>query len=86
MSLDQIVARAVSNLAKNNNKEASMTCNKCGNTLIAADCSEHVIDGFVLNFWSCPKCGHRFETEAYVEPNIDNCVVKELFPSAQSPM
>jgi ribosomal protein L37AE/L43A len=84
----QIVAQAVSDLAKNNNKEASMTCNKCGNTLIAADYSEHVIDGFVLNFWSCQKCGHRFETEAYVEaePNVDNSMVKERFPSAQSPI
>jgi len=65
-----------------------MVCNKCGNALIAADCSEHVIDGFVLNFWSCSKCGYRFETEAYVEaePNVDNCMVKELSPSVQSPM
>lgn len=62
-----------------------MTCERCGNTLIAAECSEYVTDGLVLNFWSCWKCGYRFETETY-EPNIDSCVVKELFPSTQLPM
>ena len=37
-----------------------MTCDKCGNTLIAADWSEYVNDGLVLDFWSCWKCGYRF--------------------------
>jgi len=62
-----------------------MTCDKCGNTLIAADWSEYVNDGLVLDFWSCWKCGNRFETEAYMsadaESEIESKMVRELFPS-----
>ena len=42
------------------------SCTKCGNALIAPEWSEYVSDGLVLNFWSCWKCGHQFETEAYM--------------------
>jgi ribosomal protein L37AE/L43A len=67
-------------------KEASMTCDKCGNTLIAADWSEYVNDGLVLDFWSCWKCGNRFETEAYMSADAESeieskVVVREFFPS-----
>ena len=62
-----------------------MTCDKCGNTLIAADWSEYVTDGLVLDFWSCWKCGYRFETEAYMpvdaESEIESKTVREFFPS-----
>jgi ribosomal protein L37AE/L43A len=71
---------------KNNKKEASMTCDKCGNTLIVADWSEYVNDGLVLDFWSCWKCGNRFETEAYMSADAESeieskVVVREFFPS-----
>lgn len=59
-------------------------CDKCGNTLIAAELSEYVSDGLVLNFWSCWKCGNRFETEAYMPADavsIDSKVVEQFFPS-----
>lgn len=60
-------------------------CDKCGNTLIAAESSEYVSDGLVFNFWCCPKCGYRFETEAYMpvdtDPNIDRAAVEPFFPS-----
>jgi hypothetical protein len=49
-----------------------MTCDKCGNTLLAADWSEYVNDGLVLNFWSCWKCGNRFETEAYMSADAQS--------------
>jgi len=67
------------------NSECEMTCDKCGNTLIAPEWSEYVSDGHVLNFWSCWKCRYRFETEAYMpaepESKIDSKVLKEFFPS-----
>lgn len=62
-----------------------MTCDKCGNTLIAAEWSEYVSDGLVLYFWSCWKCGYRFETEAFMpvdaESEIESKIVRQLFPS-----
>ena len=61
-----------------------MTCDKCGNTLIAADWSEYVQDRLVLDFWSCWKCGNRSETEAYMfvdaESEIESKMVREFFP------
>lgn len=61
-----------------------MTCDKCGNTLIIAECSEYVSDGQVLNFWLCWECGYRFETDEYMsdaEPKIDSDLVERFFPS-----
>ena len=67
------------------NSECETTCDKCGNTLIAPEWSEYVIDGLILNLWTCTKCGYRFETEAYMrgdaESKIERKVLEELFPS-----
>ena len=52
-------------IASFRNSECETTCDKCGNTLIAPEWSEYVIDGLILNLWTCTKCGYRFETEAY---------------------
>jgi ribosomal protein L37AE/L43A len=44
-----------------------------------------VSDGLVLNFWSCGKCGYRFETEAYMPADAeslnDRMAVEAFFPS-----
>ncbi len=65
----------------------TMTCDKCGNTLIVPKWSEYVSDGLVLNFWYCSKCGCQFETEfdafmpADADSKIDSKVLEEVFPS-----
>ncbi len=62
-----------------------MTCDKCGAALVSTEWSEYVSDGLVLDFWSCSKCGNRFETEAFMpfdaEAEIDSKVLEEVFPS-----
>ena len=63
-----------------------MTCDKCGNSLIAPEWSEYFNEAqLVLNLWSCEKCGNRFETEAFVpedaESRMDSKVLEEFFPS-----
>jgi ribosomal protein L37AE/L43A len=72
-------------IASIRNSECETTCAKCGYALIAPEWSEYVIDGLVLNLWTCTKCGHQFETEAYMpadpESKIDRKVLEEFFPS-----
>jgi ribosomal protein L37AE/L43A len=63
-----------------------VTCDKCGNSLIAPEWSEYFSEErLVLNLWSCMNCGNRFETEALVpvdaEPKNENKVFEEFFPS-----
>ena len=42
-----------------------MTCDKCGDSLIAPVWVEYLIkERLGLNLWSCMSCGNRFETEA----------------------
>ncbi len=63
------------------------TCTKCGNALIAPEWSEFVSEGLVLNLWSCPNCGNRFETEvcmpadAEADAAADAEAIKDFFPS-----
>jgi ribosomal protein L37AE/L43A len=72
-------------IASIRDSECETTCAKCGYALIAPECSEYVIDGLVLNLWTCTKCGYRFETETYIpadaESKIDRKVLEEFFPS-----
>jgi ribosomal protein L37AE/L43A len=60
-----------------------MTCEKCGEALIAPDWSEHVSEQLVINLWSCPKCGCEFETEACMPAHAmkDDTAIKANFPS-----
>jgi len=67
------------------NFEFEMTCEKCGDKLIAPEWSEFVSETLVLNLWSCAKCGSRFETEALMpadaEAKDNNYAIKTFFPS-----
>ena len=65
------------------NSKFETSCTKCSNALIAPEWSEYVSDGLVLNFWSCWKCGHQFETEAYMpaDAEADAEAIKDFFPS-----
>jgi ribosomal protein L37AE/L43A len=67
------------------NSEYEMTCDKCGETLIAPEWSEYVSERLLLNLWSCTKCGCRFETEAFVpvdpDSKVESKVLEEYFPS-----
>jgi ribosomal protein L37AE/L43A len=63
-----------------------ITCDKCGNPLIAPEWSEYFSEErLVLNLWSCMNCGNRFETELVVPVNTEskneNKVLEEFFPS-----
>jgi len=62
-----------------------ITCEKCGEPLIAPQWAEFVSETLVLNLWSCTSCGYRFETEACVpadpEFKLDSKVLETLFPS-----
>ncbi len=65
----------------------TITCDKCGNTLIVPEWSEYVSDGLVLNFWYCWKCGYQFETQcdAFMpvdaESKINSNLMEEFLPS-----
>jgi ribosomal protein L37AE/L43A len=65
------------------NFQFETTCEKCGEALIAPEWSEYLSEGFVLNLWSCTKCGCRFETEAFVpaEATSDDAAIEAFFPS-----
>jgi ribosomal protein L37AE/L43A len=67
------------------NSSHKMTCEKCGEALIAPEWSEFISERLVLNLWSCTKCSNRFETEAFVavdaESKIDGKVLEAFFPS-----
>ena len=42
-----------------------VTCSKCGDAFTIPDWSEYFDEERrILNLWSCPQCGYRFETEA----------------------
>jgi ribosomal protein L37AE/L43A len=61
-------------------------CDNCGETPIAPEWSEYFSEEqVIINLWSCTRCGHRFETEAF-EPvdatsKIDHRLVDEFLPS-----
>ncbi|MEJ2433613.1 MAG: hypothetical protein P8Y53_10800 [Pseudolabrys sp.] len=53
-----------------------MRCDQCGESLIAPDYTEYFCEeGIILNLWSCPNCGNKFETEAFIPgeraPEVD---------------
>jgi len=63
-----------------------MTCNRCGDSLIAPEWAEYLSEErLVLNLWCCMNCGNRFETEAFApvdaKSEIDSNVLKAFFPS-----
>jgi len=63
-----------------------MTCNKCGDSLIAPEWSEYFgEERLVLNLWSCMTCGNRFETEAFTPVDatstLDCKVLQQFLPS-----
>lgn len=48
---------------------AKITCSRCGNVLIVPDQSyDFSEDGLIVNLWSCPKCGNKFESADRIEP------------------
>jgi NAD-dependent SIR2 family protein deacetylase len=59
-------------------------CQQCGEALIAPEWVEYFSEEqLVLNLWTCARCGHRFETEAFLPANTgpDSTVkVPEAFP------
>jgi hypothetical protein len=65
------------------------TCAECGESLIAPDWSEYLSERLVLNLWSCPKCGCRFETEACMQADVDSTndrmAVEAFLPSLLVP-
>jgi len=65
-------------------------CGECGSAVVAPEFVEHFSEEqLVLNFWSCPNCGFRFETEemlsADVEPRVAVRDEVELFPESFFP-
>ena len=63
-----------------------VTCDKCGNSLVAPEWSEYFSEEqLVLNLWTCMTCGNRFETEAFVgadpKSKIDGKVLDTFLPS-----
>ena len=61
--------------------DCGTTCMQCGEALIAPEWSEYVSEQFVLNLWSCAKCGCRFETEAHVPAESNAVMMEAFFPS-----
>jgi hypothetical protein len=60
-----------------------MKCVKCDEALIAPDWSESVSEGLIVNLWTCTKCGHRFETKAFMpaaEPKMSEKDWEQMFP------
>jgi RNase P subunit RPR2 len=59
-------------------------CQQCGEMLIAPEWVEYFSEEqLILNLWTCARCGHRFETEAFLPANTgpDSTVkVPEAFP------
>jgi RNase P subunit RPR2 len=42
-------------------------CRQCGEALIAPEWVEYFSEEqLILNLWTCARCGHRFETEAFL--------------------
>jgi hypothetical protein len=62
-----------------------MTCEKCGDTLIAPEWSEYVSEHEVVNILSCTTCDFQFETTANTpadaESEINSNVLGYFFPS-----
>ncbi len=60
----------------------STTCTRCGTLLISPDWSENE-DGRAICIWSCPVCGHEFQTtENVVGPKLsDTELAEEFFPN-----
>ncbi len=62
-----------------------MTCNKCGNALIAPEWSFDFIEkGLIINLWSCMYCDNQFETEAFATDGCANRASEES-PSIWQP-
>ena len=65
-------------------KSDQMTCNKCGNLLVAPEFSEPFSEEqVVIDYWSCLNCGNKFETEVSVvaKSKVDSKVAKEMHPT-----
>jgi len=63
-----------------------VTCSKCGDALTIPDWSEYFDEERrILNLWSCPQCGYRFETEATMRADADSTddaeTMEAFFPS-----
>jgi len=67
------------------NSSHDMTCEKCGEALIAPEYAEYVSERIILNLWSCKHCGYRFETEAFApadaEFELNSKALERVFPS-----
>ena len=63
-----------------------MTCEDCGEALIAPDLVEYFSEeNLFFSFWTCTKCNSRFETEAFLpadaDRKLDSKLSEEFFPS-----
>jgi ribosomal protein L37AE/L43A len=67
------------------NSKSETTCGACGETLIAPEWSEFVSERLVINLWSCPECGCKFETETCMPADAlsaeDRETLEKYFPS-----
>jgi ribosomal protein L37AE/L43A len=65
--------------------KSETTCASCGESLIAPEWSEYVSERLVINLWSCPNCGSKFETETCMPADAESAEVsvalETYFPS-----
>lgn len=47
------------------------SCPRCGDTLLAAECSALVGDGHIRHCWSCEACSYSFQTSVEFAPIAD---------------
>jgi ribosomal protein L37AE/L43A len=62
-----------------------MTCDQCGNGLIAPELSECVSERHVRHLWRCTNCNAQFEMSAYfrtdTDPKISDDDMRKVFLS-----
>ncbi len=61
-------------------------CPRCGEQLVAPEWSEYFSEEeAIINLWTCTRCSHRFETEAFQpidpRPKFDERLVDEFLPA-----
>ena len=47
-----------------------LTCEQCGDGLIAPETSKYVSERHVRHLWCCTTCSYQFETSTYLPPDF----------------
>jgi hypothetical protein len=60
-----------------------MSCQQCGDRIMAPEFSEYLCEGAIRHLWCCSKCKHQFETHvvSHVDTSLSPELLEQFLPS-----